>query len=58
VSALEVLHGEAGVAHDLPEQASTKVAFAVHRDGDPAAIVMDENRVAAALPSAHEALSL
>jgi hypothetical protein len=42
----------------LPEQASAEIAFAMHRDGDPTAIVMDENRVAAALSGAHEALSL
>jgi hypothetical protein len=38
--ALKVFHGEAGIAHDLPEQASAEITFAVHRDGNSAAIGM------------------
>ena len=57
-SALEVLNSETCIAHDLPEQASTEIALAVHRDGDPSAIGMVKDRVTAALPDAQEPFSL
>jgi len=49
ISALKVLHGDTSIAHDLPEQASTEIAFAVNRDGDPTAIGMAKDRVTTAL---------
>lgn len=58
LSATEILHGETGITHYLPEQASTEITFTVIRDSYSTAIRMPKNRVATALPDAHEPLSL